>query len=77
MFFSKIGNKKIYRLLDRYSCNVEKFTNSKESFNVGTVIENTAYRFTTCAEFLAEIGLIPEFFLNSTFDFFHYCFGRV
>ena len=69
--------KKIYRLLDRYFCNVEKFTNSEESANVSATIQYATNRFSACAELFTEIGLILIFVFNATFDFFHYFFGRV
>lgn len=77
LFCPQTGYKKIYRLLDRNSCNVEKLTNSEESFNIGTTIQYTVYCLTACAKLFTEICLVLIFVFNSTFNFFHHFFGRV
>ena len=75
-FCPYIGYKKIYRLLDRNSCDVEKLTNLEECVNVRTMIENSADGLSTGAQLLSEIGLILVFVFNSTFNFFHHFGGR-
>ena len=76
LFCPHIGYKKIYRLLDRNSCYVEKLTNLEECVNVCTMIQYSTDCLTTGAQFLAEISLILIFVFDSTFYFFHHFSGR-